>query len=929
VSTRETTSDVAVAPTQAANGELATGDTHVGPPETARTSTSGDAPVPGSQIGELIVLRLLGTGGMGTVVAAYDPRLDRQVAVKLLKGVALRATEGREGQARLVREAQAMAKLSHPNVVPVFAVGETGDDVYLVMELVHGSTLRKWLAETKRSWRQIIDVFIAAGRGLAAAHHAGLVHRDFKPENVLVGLDGRVRVTDFGVAGTARGEAAVQKPAPASIALRAEGTAPTAVGWSTVTGGLIVGTPEYMAPEQLAGKSVDERADQFAYAASLWEALYGELPFSATVTERVLAAGVVELRQPRRDVAVPATIRRAVVRGLATEPSGRFPSMEAFLAAITLRQRPWRVAAALGVGALVAASGAIYAMRDHTNEPCPSPQAKLAGVWDSATRANIEAAFTATKLPYASASLATTRSALDAYSNEWLEQRVEACRATEVRHEQSPHLLDLRIACLDRRLDDLRALVEVLAKAENSIVDRAADAAFRLPALAGCADPDALSAMPMPSDLRIAAQIGAVRSRLAQASALENIGKLTDAFAIVEPAATEAASIDWAPLTGEALDARGRLERSLGRNEPALASFTLAMKAATKAGDESRVVATIAGIVNAEVTLDRLKEADGVAPVLAALADRAHDPLAATRAWSMLAFLAHQDGNSKKAVELQSKAIAMLPPRFGTSPRLASMLGNLGSYRKDDSDFEGALSAYNESVAIYERALGGQHPDLAQTLSGMAGLEMNLERYDAARPLWERALAIRVANLPPTHSVISVTRAFLAEAVLLAGDPAHAVDVANQALAGARASHDDGAVAFALGVLGRGQAANGKPREAEAALREAVKIFVDAKQTSDSDARRLQLHLARFLLDQGRFAEARPILEEAAPALEADTREPTKVVDAALALGDLARARGDRAVAKQHYERAAANARKLLGADHPRVARAEARIRDL
>src|SRR4051812_10268762 len=242
-------------------------------------------PLPrGSAVGRYVVLERIGSGGMGVVYAAYDPELDRKVALKLLRPD--RAGAAGEAALRLQRGAQAIARLSDPHVVAVYDAGTFGDQVFVAMELMEGRTLRQWLGEGKRGWREIVDVFVAAGRGLAAAHAAGLVHRDFKPDNVLLGTDGRVKVADFGLArpvGDADpggGEAALME-SPGSRGLLAT----PLTEW-----GVAMGTPAYMAPEQLRGERADARSDQFSFCVALWEALYGRKPFAGESFREMLDA---------------------------------------------------------------------------------------------------------------------------------------------------------------------------------------------------------------------------------------------------------------------------------------------------------------------------------------------------------------------------------------------------------------------------------------------------------------------------------------------------------------------------------------------------------------------------------------------------------------------------------------------------------------
>jgi serine/threonine protein kinase len=315
----------------------------------------------GDRVGRYLVLSTLGTGGMGVVFAAYDPQLDRKVALKLLRsGIQL---SSKDAQKRLRREAQAIAQLSHPNVVGVYDVGTTEDgDLYIAMEFVEGDTLTTWLKAYPRSWREIIDVFLQAGRGLVAAHGVGLLHRDFKPDNVLVGGDGRVRVTDFGLARSLlvdneseRGNLTPLMPTALSSPLTATGT--------------VLGTPRYMPPEQLTGPDIDARADQFSFCVALHEALYGQHPLPGSTSVSMLEKGDKALSPPE-GTKVPAQIQRAVARGLEKERIKRFPTMAALIGELVLPPPPVsRRGAALALAGVLVVGGAAAAVLSRNDAP--------------------------------------------------------------------------------------------------------------------------------------------------------------------------------------------------------------------------------------------------------------------------------------------------------------------------------------------------------------------------------------------------------------------------------------------------------------------------------------------------------------------------------------------------------------------------------
>ena len=326
----------------------------------------------GSQVGRFVVVGQLGKGGMGVVYAAHDRELDRQVALKVMRSAA--ATE--EERMRMLREGQAMARITHPNVITVYEVGVTGDLVFLAQELLDGGTLGEWL-EQRHTHAEIVSKFIKAGRGLAAAHAAGLVHRDFKPHNVLLGKDGRVRVADFGLA-RALGPDDEELPA-ATRANMARARLEDAVSpMSALTRtGAVMGTPMFMAPEQHEGQIADARSDQFAFSVALNHALYGEYPFAGK-TAIALADAVIEgrIEKPPRGAHVPARLRKIVLRGLSTKREQRYPSMDAMLADLARpASRPLRkLALVAGIGVIVA--GAVvggYALRSHDEPVVPRP----------------------------------------------------------------------------------------------------------------------------------------------------------------------------------------------------------------------------------------------------------------------------------------------------------------------------------------------------------------------------------------------------------------------------------------------------------------------------------------------------------------------------------------------------------------------------
>jgi eukaryotic-like serine/threonine-protein kinase len=513
------------------------------------------AAAPLRRVGQFVLLERLGAGGMGVVFAAFDAKLERMVAIKLV------ATQGstERAHARLLREAQAQGRLSHPNVVTVYEVGALAEGgLFIAMELVRGPTLRAWQREPGRTWRDVVTMYTGAGAGLAAAHRGGIVHRDFKPDNVLVGDDGRARVADFGLAFAT--EPAPESPPGADVAR--SGPLP-----ALTVAGAVMGTPGYMAPEQLVGGAVDARTDQFSFCVALYEALHGERPFA----DRAFWGGA--RPAPRRsepDPGYPRWVWDVVMRGLAADPAQRYASMEALVTELSRsrdRTRRRVIAGAAVVGAMAIAGVASVALIGRSPPPCPLPTAELAGVWDAAVQQRLRVAVLGTGAAFAPAVWASTEGALDRYAQRWLGAQQAACEATHVRHVQSAALLDRRTECLAGRRRSLAAATEVLLGQPAQAIAHAGDVLASLGDVALCADTGALLASgptaPVSNPAR-AAQIAEARRLLARASALLATGDVGRAEPVVATAGQLARALDHGPLTAEVRYAEGRVQLARG-----------------------------------------------------------------------------------------------------------------------------------------------------------------------------------------------------------------------------------------------------------------------------------------------------------------------------------------------------------------------------
>ncbi|MDC0721292.1 serine/threonine-protein kinase [Nannocystis sp. bb15-2] len=508
-------------------------------------------------IGRFRVCETLGQGGMGVVYAAEDEQLDRRVALKVIRPEVVAHAPGERG--RLLREARALARLSHPNVVQVYEVGEHEEGVFIVMELVPGTTLAHWLVGGSRSLEDILRRFVEAAHGLEAAHRAGIVHRDFKPANALVGEDGRVRIVDFGLA---RGER-LQAPASAPASGSVDWAAPAAV-----TTGSLAGTPAYMSPEQLSGAACDARSDQFSFCVALYEAVHGERPFTVEeMLERGRAGG--GARALPHAAKMPRWLRRLLTTGLAYSPADRYPAMARLIAEIEAalgRRKRTRMFAVAGP-AMIAAAVAGNQLRLGPPEVvgCPAPETALVGVWDPARRDALEAAFIALDAPFAAMARERVVKALDDYAGAWTRARADACESSVTPSEQARPRLERRVQCLERARDALGNLVEQLSAPDAGIAAEAEGL------VAGLPDPQrcrlSLATAPAPR----AAEVAALASR---ASVLEATKQGRDAVAVSELALQASRRIGDPGAEAESWLAMGRLRNRVLR-EPYLARRAL------------------------------------------------------------------------------------------------------------------------------------------------------------------------------------------------------------------------------------------------------------------------------------------------------------------------------------------------------------------
>jgi eukaryotic-like serine/threonine-protein kinase len=729
----------------------------VSEPESART------PMPASRLGRFTVLEKLGAGGMGVVFAAYDPKLDRRVALKVLRREVASDPDG-EAEARLLREAQAMARVSHPNVIPVFDVGAFGGQIYVAMEYVAGVTLRQWMTLPHEP-AEVLAVFEQAGRGLAAAHAAGLVHRDFKPANAMVGDDGRVRVLDFGLA----------RPMTtlAHEVTEDEGRGEVVLDAQITRTGVAMGTPAYMAPEQIEPEPLlDAKSDQFAFCVALYEALFGQSPFiGATLAVRLEQIQAGAVREPPPDRKAPRAVREALLRGLSAQSSARFESMDALLDALRPRASRRRTYALGGAAAAIASGSLAWALlvSGHEGEaavPCLDAAAPMAALWTPARQSELEASFGATGAAFAPAAWGGAASRVDAYVARGSALRVAACEATRVHGTQSLELLDLRMACLDRGRRELGALLDVWARADGEAVATATRAVTELPPLEPCEDLEALlQGVAPPRDADVAQRVEAGRERLAALRAEERAGHYHDALPGAQAALLELAAVPYPPLHAEAVLVAGRLWLRRGKYEPAREHLERAYELGlAERHDEVALEAAGTLVLLFGEHLSRHDEALAWVRHAGALLQRSGGSAAARRNLLRLRGLLHaQRGEVDRALALQQQSLRDAEQELGPDDYETAMAHhNLGNTLAVMGRTDDARAHYERAQALFETIEGPEHPDVAQALHGLADLAVDAGELDQAQALYQRAYEIRMRALGADHLLVAFSLSRLA-----------------------------------------------------------------------------------------------------------------------------------------------------------------------
>jgi tetratricopeptide (TPR) repeat protein len=808
---------------------------------------------------------------MGIVYEAHDPDLDRRVALKVIRFPERSDTSQTVGEARLLREAQALAQLSHPNVVQVVDVGRVGGgQLFLAMELVMGCTLTRWLGAQPRSWREIVDVFLAAGRGLAAAHAADMIHRDFKPDNVMVDDDGRVRVMDFGLA--VLGDPTASMRAPISVGWDPADSQVSSEVSLTREGGT-PGTPAYMSPEQHRRGEIDARCDQFSFCVALYEALYGARPFEGA-TLAVLAANVCAGQLPPRPVRgdVPASIHAALARGLAPQPEARFATMDGLLDALgrvapSRRRLVWAAALVAGGGLAVAAG--LYWHARAVEAECDAAGEAIDGVYDAAARARIERALLATGLDYAAPAWERAQDRLARYTAAWAELATDVCRHGQVDRDWSVDQVARATECLGERRDQLAALLEVLQEADHETVYRVVSSAAGLAELGPCGSVAALAHREPPAtDPSERARIQRATAQMQRAGALLASGHYDAAGKTAEAvlATTESAGPERLALEARVAIARVALESDdyAGAEQQLEAAYFAAERIGLDeiAAEAATLLISVVGRFQArsEEGMQWARHAEGALARLDSSFDLARAEMLFGRASLLVkrAAYAEAEADHRRALTIREAALG------ADHPKVAASLSGISTVYFEQGRRAEAGALLESVLAIREQAFGPDHPLVSEVLHNLGVTRASEGDVVAARAYLQRALDVRRRAHGPEHSSVGSTLAALADLAFDARDYPEAVALNRQALAIREQSlgPDHPMVAHSLNNLAGALDAVSDREGAAAALMRAHDIVQRTLGPEHPNTRLVGWRLGLAEARRGRYVEAREVLDE-------------------------------------------------------------------
>jgi len=765
------------------------------------------------RLGRLVILDRIGAGAMGTVYAAYDPRLDRKVAVKILHA------GDPDASARFLRECRALARLAHPNIVTIHDAGDDTGAVHVVMELATGVPLRAWIDNPARTWRDVLRVMVEIAAGLAAAHQANIVHRDVKPDNILVG-DDRARLVDFGLAD----RAFAPDPAEPTTEAEALATAPTGAQQLAITDqfaatearsldDLLAGTPSYMAPEVLAGEGASPASDQFSFAVTLFEALYGERPHHGTTRgelreaarhaaeavrrarttgtgrpkdsrasheptevseqargdETVLSATttVPFARQASPVEGVPPWVDAVLRRALAADPADRFPSMDALAAELLRdRRRRRRTAAVAGVGMIAIAIVGLIAYRaggeaaGSVDPVSCDGHARIAAAWNPRRADAIRAGFG--DVPWTD----TTLGALDGAATAWESSFRSVCEATRVRGEQSDRLLELRMRCLDRALDRFDALAGALeVPLDGSARAEAPSTIAELPSAAACRSLTDDAALALPGDPAARTEALSIERELDHAWAAYSLGRYYGARTRARALAERVAKLDLPALRASVLLLAASIESRTGEATRARKTLDTAAVLAARARAPELELAVWTRVLRQELFSGHYDRVIEWAATGEAAAGRAGHEGADV---SSIVGEAYRLAGQLDAARARLRAALDSRDRLRDDQR-ALIEMNLGSIELALGKSDDARAIYERAAELARHALGDGHPTIAIHLDRLAEVDRVRGRLGAALALHARSRELRSRAFGDTDRAVATARLHRAETLLEAG----------------------------------------------------------------------------------------------------------------------------------------------------------------
>ncbi|MCH9682170.1 MAG: tetratricopeptide repeat protein [Deltaproteobacteria bacterium] len=747
-------------------------------PSTA--STEPDPPLEPAKLehrGRYLTIHELGRGGMGVVHRAYDPKLQREVALKCIRSDHASVETGD----RLLREAQAMAQLNHRNVVAVYDVEVANDELTLVMEFVEGVHLGQWLRAERRSWREVVEVFRRAGQGLATAHRAGLLHRDFKPANVLMSTDGEIKVTDFGIAWMDGAPGQGDEPTPSW-----PGEPPrTSSAASRLTrDGHVVGTPLYMPPEQYEGRELTSATDQYAFCVSLWEGLTGEPPFIISHDQpeiQVMMASKLKgpPSWPARASEVPRRVQRAIARGLSPEPADRWPTMADLLTELAHDPRRWR-RRSLAVGAVVAVvaggQGWTAYQRAAAMAACEREGAAIEATWNRSRAAGIAREFSRAGGEHATHAWERASSRMEAFAQQWQHASNEVCVEGEVDGTMPPARLARARSCLGEQRASAQALIEQWEQPDNTVIDQAVVATWRLPRVQRCRNAVELGRRPaITDDAEQRRRTQSVLEAIAAASTVARTGKCEQARERITPVLEEALELGHPGLIPKAQRVLGYAQQCDGQFGDAERSYRSAFRRAEIEGDDLEALTAANHLVYTtgryQARYDEALQWAWIAEILyQRMQLQPDDPLVAD-ALSQKATVLHRMGSFDEALETFERARRIWTQQLGPqSTRVGKVLQNIGSVRLSQGDPKAARAAYTQGLAITEATLGPEHITVATQLNNLGLAYKQLEQFDEALAVYQRALTIQEARLPPGHADTALTLTNLGNIYAIRGE---------------------------------------------------------------------------------------------------------------------------------------------------------------